>query len=126
MKGRLLACLALAASLLMLPGYLVAHHGTAGYDMVTPVIMKVTITEFEWVNPHGQIHFDVTNDKGDVVHWISECGPPLPMTEEGWTRTTLHPGDMVTLELRVAKNGSPRAILRKAVLANGRELLNRG
>jgi hypothetical protein len=126
MKNRLWFALPVVAALLTIPFPALAHHGAAGYDMDTPVIMKVTILEFEWGNPHGQIHFDVTDDKGNVVHWISECGPPVPMTEAGWTRKTLKPGDMVTLELRVAKNGSPRAILRKAILANGQELMNRG
>ena len=48
---------------------LVAHHGAANvYDMSKPVVLKGTITKFEWTNPHNQIYFDVTDEKGTVSH----------------------------------------------------------
>ena len=54
-----------------------AHHGNAGYDMAKmTVFQKATITQVEWGNPHCQIHFDVTDDKGTVEHWLVEAPPP--------------------------------------------------
>lgn len=122
---KLFACSILLSALLSISIPVLAHHGSAGYDGEKVVTIKGTVTQFEWTNPHGQIHFDVTDDKGTVTHWISECGPPLRLLDVGWTKSTLKPGDVVTFYLHVAKNGAPRAILQKLMLADGTVLENR-
>ena len=125
-KSKLFIPIAIAFGLLLVSAPVVAHHGSAGYEPPDKsVTLKGTVTEFKWSNPHGQIHFDVTDGNGDVVHWISECGPPLRLLDVGWTRKTLKPGDVVTFYVRVAKNGVPRAILQKLVLPDGTVLENR-
>ena len=44
-----------------------AHHGTAGYDMSNmTTFAKATITEIEWTNPHCQIRF-VLNSFADAA-----------------------------------------------------------
>ncbi len=101
---------------------LAAHHGAANlYDMSKPVMMKGTITKFEWTNPHNQIYYDVTDEKG-VTHWVAATEPPQVMLERGWTRKALAAGDQVTVYIFVAKNGAPVGNLQKIVLANGSEL----
>ncbi|MEP7307368.1 MAG: DUF6152 family protein [Acidobacteriota bacterium] len=101
---------------------LIAHHGTANvYDMSKPVVMKGTLTKFEWTNPHNQIFFDVTDEKG-VTHWTAATEPPQVMLELGWTRKSLTIGEQVTVYVFVAKNGAPVGNLQKIVLANGTEL----
>jgi hypothetical protein len=125
MKDKLVRLFLISSIFLTVTIPAVAHHGNAGYEQEKVTILKGTVTEFEWNNPHGQIHFDVTDDKGEVVHWISECGPPLRLVEVGWTRKTLKPGDVVTFYLKVAKNGTPRAILQKMILPDGTVLENR-
>ena len=101
---------------------LIAHHGTANvYDMSKPVVMKGTLTKFEWTNPHNQIFFDVTDEKG-VTHWTAATEPPQVMLERGWTRKSLPMGEQVTVYIFVAKNGAPVGNLQKIVLANGTEL----
>src|SRR5690349_12200887 len=97
-----------------------AHHGTNLYDMTKPVLLKGTITRFEWGNPHNQIFFDVTNDKGEVVHWVTSTEPPAVMSEKGWTRKSLNPGDQVTVCVFAAKNGAPVGNLEKVVRADGK------
>ena len=57
-----------------------------------PVVMKGTITKFEWLNPHNQIYFDVTDEKGVVSHWIAATEPPQVMLERGWTTTLAERG----------------------------------
>ena len=50
-----------------------AHHGTAvSYDASHPITMKAVVTEFHYANPHPQLYFDVTDEKGSVVHWGGE------------------------------------------------------
>jgi hypothetical protein len=122
MRHTLFAVLS-AVGLLALSSPVAAHHGAANlYDMSKPVTMKGTITKFEWTNPHNQIYFDVTDDKGNVAHWVVATEPPQVMLERGWTRKALNFGDQVTVYVFVAKNGAPVGNLQKIVLANGTEL----
>jgi Family of unknown function (DUF6152) len=100
-----------------------AHHGTAGYDMDKQVVMKGTVTEWLWANPHCYLRYDATDDKGAVVHWAAEVSNPIDMTRKGWSKHILNPGDQITVTVRPAKNGAPVAQLLKVVLPNGQELV---
>ena len=127
MQKKWFAGIALAMVLGLLMSHpVLAHHGAAGYDMEKAVSMKATITDFEWGNPHSQIFFDVTDDKGKVSHWVAETEPPAVMMERGWARKSLKPGDQVTVYAFVAKNGATTSILQKIVLPDGKELTARG
>ncbi len=98
-----------------------AHHGTAAYDTTSRVTLKGTVTQFLWANPHTQILFDVTDDKGSVIHWSTETFAPGKLVHMGWTKDCLKPGDQVTVTLNPAKNGTPVGFLLKVVLADGKE-----
>ena len=121
-KRQLVIVIAMATGLLSRSQSARAHHGTANvYDTTKPVVMKGTLTKFEWTNPHNQIFFDVTDEKG-VTHWTAATEPPQVMLERGWTRRSLTIGEQVTVYVFVAKNGAPVGNLQKIVLANGTEL----
>lgn len=104
-----------------------AHHGAANlYDTSKAVMLKGTITKFEWTNPHNQIFFDVRDAGGKVVSWIAATEPPQVMLERGWTRRSLKAGDEVTVYIFAATNGAPVGNLQRIVLADGRELTAAG
>ena len=115
---------AFACSLLLSESAL-AHHGTAAYDATRTLTLRATVTEFEWANPHCELRFDVKDGRGNVQHWTVEAINPLMLGRYGWTRTSLKPGDIVTVTFRPAKNGEMIGILEKVVLADGRELPGR-
>ena len=115
---------ALGIGLLIAASTAVAHHGANLYDTTKPVMLKGTITKFEWGNPHNQIFFDVKDEKG-VTHWVASTEPPLVMMERGWTRKSLNVGDEVTVYIFAAKNGATVGNLQRVVLANGKELTAR-
>jgi hypothetical protein len=125
LKIALTVALMLAVGLLARPTRLIAHHGANLYDTSKPVVLKGTITKFEWGNPHNQIFFDVKDDKGTVAHWVAATEPPLVMVERGWTRKSLNAGDEVTVYIFAAKNGATVGNLQKIVLADGKELTAR-
>jgi hypothetical protein len=83
---------------------------------------KATIMDIEWTNPHCQIHFDATDDKGVVEHWIVEAPPPSMLSQRNWTKKSLKVGDAVTVYFHPAKNGAPVGIIQKVMFENG-ELL---
>ena len=99
-----------------------AHHGASGYDNAKMTILKATITEFVWMNPHSQVKFDTVDDKGVVTHWNIEAPPPTMLVERGWNKSSLKAGQVVTMHFNAAKSGSPVGIMRKAVMPNGEDL----
>ncbi len=102
---------------------LLAHHGAAGYDMDKQLVMKGTVTEWLWANPHCFLKFDSTDDAENVAHWAVEVSNPTDMTKRGWSKRSLNPGDKVTLTVRPAKNGEPIGQLLKVVLPDGQTLI---
>jgi len=97
-----------------------AHHGAAAYDMTKPVILKnAVVTRFSWINPHPLILVDCKDDKGNVQHWITEMGSTPASSLIGWTRTSLKPGDVITMYLWQTKSGLTVGRLNKVILADG-------
>lgn len=118
-------CLAAALGALAICSPMFAHHGTGLYYGKDPIVLKGTVTEFEWANPHVQIYFDVKDDKGAVVHWACETLSPGKLARNGWSREILKSGDAITITLKPSKSGAPVGDLVKLVLANGTVLGSR-
>jgi Family of unknown function (DUF6152) len=101
---------------------LFAHHGNAAFDTSAPITVKATVTEWVWANPHCWLKFDVTDDKGNLVHWIAETTPPTDIVDRGWTRESFKPGDQVTVTMVKSKGGRPVGRVQSVVLPNGKTL----
>lgn len=122
MKDRLLVFFAVILSFLMVCVSMFAHHGNSAYDMSKTINIKATVTKFEYSNPHAQVYFDVTDDKGEAEHWVAETTNPGMLNRVGWTKNSLRPGDQVTLIANPNRVGARVVFLEKVVLANGQEL----
>jgi hypothetical protein len=121
MKTKVLTFIALVAGILTICGPVFAHHGGAAYDMSKPLMLKdAVVTQFSWINPHPLIKVDAKDDKGNVEHWTMEMGSTPASQLIGWTRTTLKPGDIVTIYLWRAKTGLPVGRFNKVILADGK------
>jgi len=121
-----LALFALVAGLLAVPSSMLAHHGTANYDMTTVTTLKGTVTDFQFINPHTLILFDVKNDQGVVEHWQAEATSPNHLVRAGWTKDIVKSGDAITISGFRAKNGSNVLRFQKMALANGQEIKEGG
>jgi Family of unknown function (DUF6152) len=108
--------------LLVLPGSLFAHHSNAAYDRDHQSKLKGTVVEFKWTNPHIQIIFDVKGHGGAVQRWVAEGPSPSQMTENGWTKETLKPGDRISVVGNMPRSGSLAVRLRWVTLPNGKDL----
>ena len=126
MKRKLSTLIVAALGLLLLSGPSFAHHGTANYDMTKVTTLKGTITDFQFINPHTLILFDVKNDLGVTEHWQAEATSPNHLVRAGWSKDIVKAGDEITISGFRAKNGSNVLRFQKMVLANGQEIKEGG
>ena len=111
MKRAALSCLFVGAWLLTAALPAVAHHGTlVSYDRDKQWTREVVVTRFNYANPHPQIFFDVTDDKGAVEHWSGELLPnPAGLLRVGWTKArslqALAPGTKINITIAPARAG---------------------
>jgi len=100
-----------------------AHHAFAAeYDRDKPLTVTGTVTKLEWTNPHARIYVDVKDDKGEVVNWDFELGPPNGLMRRGWNRNSLKPGHVVTISGFHSKTEATVANARTVTLADGRQV----
>lgn len=126
MKCRLPLYLTLLAGVLTAGIATFAHHGTRAAYIVDPakeLSMTGTVTKFRWGNPHVYVMYDVTDAKGNVVHWGAETRPPFVMAKHGWSRDTMKPGDQITITIFPAKAGGSYGLMSK-VFINGKLVLD--
>lgn len=100
-----------------------AHHGNVTYDMKHTVVLTGTVTQLELANPHSTIALDVRDENG-ISHWTVEFGVLRELKDQGWTETTLKPGDEIKIAVHARKDGDHSSILAKGVItyADGRPL----
>ena len=100
-----------------------AHHSFAAqYDANKPLTLKGAVTKIEWMNPHSRFYVDVKDEAGKTVNWNVELASPNVLLRQGWTRDSLKPGDVVTVEAAHAKDGSNMANAQRVTLADGRRV----
>jgi len=122
MKTNLLVTFLGLSLLTMVSAPALAHHGNAAYADNFTEFKDATVTKFAWTNPHAMIDFDVKDATGKPMHIVVEAGPATNIRLIGWTKTSLAPGDVVTLRVYMAKTGNPAGRLNKIVLKDGTEL----
>jgi hypothetical protein len=121
----LIAAMALAAPA-------AAHHGTnINYDRSKQWTAKAVVTEFKYVNPHAQLFFDVSDDKGAVTHWSGELLPnPAQLVRNGWTRKrsieAMPFGAKIVVTVAPSRAGGETGLVIKIENEKGEELLAGG
>jgi len=121
MRTKLILSLIALGVLFCLSAPVFAHHGSAAYDMSKTITITGTVTEFQFVNPHVLIAMDGKDASGKVEKWQGELTSPNHLARAGWTKSTLKPGDEVTLIGGPAKSGSPTMWIRK-IMKDGQEV----
>ena len=98
-----------------------AHHSWP-VNLSRLVTVKGTVMEFAWENPHPMITLEVRTDDGQMEKWLVG-GPALNRMEaNGWAKTTVRPGDVITGIGYQFADGQKIIRLERVVLADGKEL----
>ena len=103
-----------------------AHHSFAPFDLTMERTITGTVSRFEWTNPHSWIWVDVPNEKGGADSWAVEGMSPNYLARRGWSKSTLKPGDKVTIQVRPLRSGEKGGMFVRATLADGRVLTQSG
>ena len=121
MKDMLSAVLMATLGLLVVVIPVLAHHSvTAEFDPSKTFVLKGTITEVEWENPHVYIHVAVKDKTSKVVNWSLETYPPGVLHKGGVTRETFKEGQEVSIDAFPPKDGTKNlAYLKTITFADG-------
>ncbi len=117
-------CFIVCAGLLAAARPTHGHHAFATeFDANKPLTVTGTVTKVEWQNPHTWFYIDVADENGNVATWGMELASPNLLMRNGWTRSSMQIGDVVTVEGFHAKNGSNNGNARSVVMtASGTRL----
>jgi hypothetical protein len=98
-----------------------AHHSwPVSFSQL--VTVTGTVKEFAWGNPHPMMTLEVRTNDGKMETWLVG-GPAINRMEaNGWTKTTVKPGDVITGIGYQFADGQKIVKLERVVLADGREL----
>lgn len=111
-----------AAVLLLLPLPLFAHHGGASFDIGKRTVLKGTVKEWIYSNPHCLLLLEVKGEDGQAVAWVAEGQAPSVIFPAGYRRDSFRAGDQVTVTVEPFKDGRPMGRILQAVLADGKTL----
>jgi len=109
----------LIISVLLTTSSVLAHHSNAAFDGDKVVVLKGTVTEWKWTNPHVWILLSVDDGKGGKVDWAIEGRTPGQLLRAGWSRSILKAGDVITVDFSPAKDGTRTGLLTRVRLADG-------
>jgi hypothetical protein len=101
-----------------------AHHSNVAFEVNTVITVTGVVKEFRWANPHTWVALTADDGKGGKVEWSIEGRAPGVLLRSGWTRTSIKPGDTVTIDFSPAKDGSKTGLIARVTKADGTILAN--
>jgi hypothetical protein len=102
-----LTALSASAVYLSTIGVAIAHHSFAMFDQENPIELEGTVQEFKYTSPHTFILLVVRDRGGENTVWNLEGGAPSNLVRDGWSSTTLKPGDEIRLTVEALWGGGP-------------------
>jgi hypothetical protein len=101
---------------------LFAHHGAASFDIEKKVVLKGTVKEWLYSNPHCLLTIEVKGEDGKVTEWIAETQSPAVTYPAGYRKNSFKPGDQVTVKIEQVKSGQPAGRIIAVLTADGTQL----
>ena len=120
MKAPVIAAYGMTMALFSAPAW--DHHSYTTFDTSKSVSVTGTVTEFHWTNPHASFKVSARKADGATEIWSVEMDGPNNLIREGWRRTSLKPGDKVTVTMSPLRDGGRGGSYVGIILANGKAL----
>jgi hypothetical protein len=98
-----------------------AHHSWP-VNMSQLVTVKGTVVDFAWENPHPMITLEVRTDDGKMEKWLVGGPAVNRMEANGWTKTSVKAGDVLTGIGYQFTDGQKILRLERVVFADGKEM----
>ena len=109
-----------AAGMLAVASPLFAHHSWP-VDTSREVTVKGTVMGYNWTNPHVMIDLEVAAN-GKIEKWDVGGPSTARMSGNGWDKTTLKMGDVITATGYRFSDGQNILRLERIVMASGKEM----
>ena len=103
-----------------------AHHSNVAFEVTKVVTITGVVKAFEWRNPHTWVILTIDDGKGGKADWAVEGRAPGVLLRAGWTKNSLQPGEMITVDMSPAKDGSKTGLVARVTKADGTILPNAG
>jgi len=102
-------------------GVVRAHHSYTMFDGSRRLTVAGTVAKVEWMNPHVFIWVYVPNAEtpGRYDLYAFENGSTAALARIGWTRTTLTPGQKISVEYSPLRDGRKGGHFIRAIHADG-------
>ena len=113
----LLAVLLFAA--LAASGTVFAHHSGAMFDRSKEVSLEAEVSEWRWSNPHSWLQVHAPHNGQPGVLWSFESTSTQILAKQGWRRSSLKPGDKVTVVYNPFKDGAAGGNLVRVTMPDG-------
>jgi hypothetical protein len=108
-----------AALLLAAATPALAHHGFGTFDMQKTVsFTKATLTRVEFLNPHGWLYFETT-ENGKVMRHRCELRSAHVLRRSGWSPELFKAGEIVDITASPDRADVASCYLQTIVFANG-------
>jgi hypothetical protein len=111
-----------ASALLILP--ISAHHElTAKFDPSKTQKLSGVVTNVDWANPHVHIFMNVGTGS-NMVNWAVELESVVDLQAAKFARDTVKPGDTITVDGPLARNGSKQIYGTTVMAAGNKRVFN--
>jgi len=125
MRQLIKSAAALAALCVLAAGIttVAAHHSTTMFDHSKTVVIKGTVVELRWVNPHVTLTVNGSLQEGDApADWLMDMTSPGNLVRAGgWRRDAVKPGEKVEVVFSPLRDAEKKggALKKLTVLASG-------
>lgn len=81
------------------------HTLAAKFDLSKPLTLTGTVTQIDWANPYVHVLMKIPGQPLPAL-WAVEVEGPITLADNGWSETSLAPGEVIRVEGFAARDGS--------------------
>jgi hypothetical protein len=96
------------------------HTLAAKFDLTKPLTLKGTVTQIDWGSPYVHILMKVPGSPRPTL-WAVEVDGAIPLSQKGWSQTSLPLGETITVQGFAARDKSNQ-VSGTSVMANGKKV----